>query len=304
MISVDQGGTAVPFDRVTRSDRELELEIEGLEFTYRGKFSDDAQSIQGSMTQFGRNFPLALARAKPLGKLSHLESWQGTMQAGPKTFEFQIRMMQAEDGTRVGQFDSLSEHLADLRLELDVAGSDFRFKLPVTQAAFAGTLNESKTQISGHWLQSGQRFPLTFTKVDLADTKHVEPPRRPQTPKAPFPYEACEVEFENAADQVRLAGTLTMPRGAGRIPQRFWFPARDPEDRDESLLDHKPFFVLADHLTAPGLPCCDTTIVAPANRPESSVRRPRWTLPATRRPPWTSPATGDRARTSRLHRAQ
>jgi alpha/beta superfamily hydrolase len=78
-------------------------------------------------------------------------------------------------------------------------------------------------------------------------------PRRPQTPRPPFPYQVQEVTFENTADGVSLAGTLTIPEGEEQFPAAILISGSGPQDRDETILDHKPFAVLADHLTRHGM---------------------------------------------------
>jgi alpha/beta superfamily hydrolase len=76
---------------------------------------------------------------------------------------------------------------------------------------------------------------------------------RPQEPKPPFPYEATDVAFENAAAHAKLAGTLTAPKGDGPVPVRRDDHGSGPQDRDEALLGHRPFLVIADHLTRHGV---------------------------------------------------
>jgi uncharacterized protein len=76
---------------------------------------------------------------------------------------------------------------------------------------------------------------------------------RPQEPKPPFPYRAEEVSYENAGAKVKLAGTLTIPEGKGPFPAVLLITGSGPQDRDESLLGHKPFLVLADYLTRRGI---------------------------------------------------
>ncbi len=75
----------------------------------------------------------------------------------------------------------------------------------------------------------------------------------PQTPEPPFPYEVEEVAYDNAADGVHLEGTLTIPPGAGPHPAALLITGSGPQDRDESIMGHKPFAVLADHLTRSGI---------------------------------------------------
>jgi pimeloyl-ACP methyl ester carboxylesterase len=76
---------------------------------------------------------------------------------------------------------------------------------------------------------------------------------RPQEPKKPYPYDEEEVGYENKRDGVKLAGTLTLPRGKGPFPATLLITGSGPQDRNESLLGHKPFLVLADYLTRQGI---------------------------------------------------
>jgi alpha-beta hydrolase superfamily lysophospholipase len=74
---------------------------------------------------------------------------------------------------------------------------------------------------------------------------------RPQTPKPPYPYLEEEVTFENG--DVTLAGTLTIPKGEGPFPAVALVTGSGPQDRNEEIFEHKPFMVLADHLSRAGI---------------------------------------------------
>ena len=76
---------------------------------------------------------------------------------------------------------------------------------------------------------------------------------RPQEPKKPYPYDEEEVSYENKGGGVKLAGTLTLPRTKGPFPVVVLITGSGPQNRDEELLGHKPFLVLADHLTRGGI---------------------------------------------------
>lgn len=81
---------------------------------------------------------------------------------------------------------------------------------------------------------------------------------RPQTPSAPFPYFTEDVTIP-AADGAEhtLAGTLSVPEasvwGDGPHPAIVLVTGSGPQDRDETIMGHKPFAVLADHLTRRGI---------------------------------------------------
>jgi uncharacterized protein len=76
---------------------------------------------------------------------------------------------------------------------------------------------------------------------------------RPQTPQAPFPYAIEKVTFASLEPSVTLAGTLTVPEGKGPFPAVILVSGSGPQDRDEMIMGHRPFWVLADHLSRKGI---------------------------------------------------
>ena len=76
--------------------------------------------------------------------------------------------------------------------------------------------------------------------------------KRPQEPKEPFPYKVEEVTFENKIHKLTLAGTLTMPMEGSNFPAVIMITGSGGQNRDEELLGHKPFLVIADYLTRNG----------------------------------------------------
>ena len=76
---------------------------------------------------------------------------------------------------------------------------------------------------------------------------------RPQTPVRPYPYHEIKIYLERREAGVLLAGTLTMPFGAGQHPLIIMISGSGPDDRDTtSYGGHKPFLVIADFLTRRG----------------------------------------------------
>jgi len=77
--------------------------------------------------------------------------------------------------------------------------------------------------------------------------------KRPQEPKRPFPYIEKEVKFTNSADGMVLKGTLTIPDDKKQYPAVILVTGSGAQNRDEEILGHKPFLVIADHLTKAGI---------------------------------------------------
>ncbi len=127
----------------------------------------------------------------------------------------------------------------------------FTFNVP-GRAVFSATIDEGGRTAAGTLTQAGQTFPLTFTRR-TAEEAAADEPKRPQMPQPPFPYEAREVKFRNEIDGIDIAGTLTLPNGAGPFPAVVMITGSGGQDRDESLMGHKPFWVIADHLSRNGI---------------------------------------------------
>ncbi|HEV7383074.1 MAG TPA: alpha/beta fold hydrolase, partial [Dyadobacter sp.] len=108
---------------------------------------------------------------------------------------------------------------------------------------------KSDSSVTGEWQQNGMKFPLDFIK----QTAEKAGPARPQTPKAPFPYTEKKVRFDNTKANVTLEGTLTIPEGNGTFPAVVLVSGSGPQNRDSELFGHKPFAVLADHLSLQGI---------------------------------------------------
>jgi hypothetical protein len=120
----------------------------------------------------------------------------------------------------------------------------------VAWAKFHVTVAEDDRSAEGTLKQAGQAFPVSMTR--LAEGESIEA-RRPQTPSPPHPYATREVTYRNDAAGIALAGTLAIPEGSGPHPAVVFLSGSGPQDRDETILEHKPFAVLADHLARHGI---------------------------------------------------
>lgn len=90
-------------------------------------------------------------------------------------------------------------------------------------------------------------FSFCFSNAILAQTA------KPQEPQPPFSYKIEDVAFRNETDSIKLAGTLTRPSTGSNHPVVILISGSGPQDRNSELLGHKPFLVMADHLTKQGI---------------------------------------------------
>jgi pimeloyl-ACP methyl ester carboxylesterase len=111
---------------------------------------------------------------------------------------------------------------------------------------YKGTYLPDSNKINGSFQGGGKeiQFNLIWSK-SIAIV-------RPQEPKD-FPYKREEVAFENIKAGVRLAGTLTVPADGKITKIVILINGSGPHDRNEELMNHRPFLVWSDWLTRHGI---------------------------------------------------
>lgn len=106
--------------------------------------------------------------------------------------------------------------------------------------------------LTGTFSQMGMQLPLNMERMN-EEAKEAVAMRRPQEPKPPFPYHSEDVVFRNHEAGVELHGTLTLPLKKERCPVVVLVSGSGPQDRNETILGHQPFLVIADYLTRRGI---------------------------------------------------
>jgi pimeloyl-ACP methyl ester carboxylesterase len=186
---------------------------------------------------------LAFAQPQP----SVQGNWLGTLDAGAVKLRLALKVVAAADGALSATLDSLDQGASDLPVTaLRQNGADVEFELVQIGGFFRGALRGDT--LAGTWRQGPGTLPLIFRRVDKASELV-----RPQLPKKPYPYDEEDVTYQNKVGRSNLAGTLTLPRGASPFPVVLLITGSGQQDRDQSLMGHKPFLVLADHLTRKGI---------------------------------------------------
>jgi alpha-beta hydrolase superfamily lysophospholipase len=118
---------------------------------------------------------------------------------------------------------------------------------PTLLGEYNGTITGDST-IEGMWTQRGASFTANLKKLKTALTVN-----RPQEPKPPFPYTSEDVAFTNDKFNIKLGGTLTIPAGTGPFKAVILITGSGPQNRNEELMGHKPFLVIADYLSRDGI---------------------------------------------------
>ena len=197
---------------------------------------------------------LAGPTSLPMVAQASPERWTGSVEIPNQPLEFVVTFNLAEDGSATATIDILAQGAVGLALaDVVYTESDIAFTLaqaPPSGAVF--TANRDSNTATGQLQQAGQTMPLSMTRAE-GDAAANMGPQRPQTPKPPFPYASHDVVYANTVDGMMLAGTVTVPDGPGPHPAVILITGSGAQDRDETILGHKPFLVLADHLTRRGI---------------------------------------------------
>lgn len=190
--------------------------------------------------------------------VSEPSRWVGAVELPGQVIDFSVTLTESA-GDYSGTIDIPVQGLIGGELQDIVREGDelrFTFAIPnlpeFNWPTWVMTLDETGKAATGELRQSGATFPSKMSLDEAGDTELLP---RPQHPKRPLPYREIEVAVD--AGEHTLAGTLTLPDeetfGSGPYPAAILLTGSGPQDRDETLMGHKPFLVLSDHLTRHGI---------------------------------------------------
>ncbi len=176
-------------------------------------------------------------------------NWLGALKVSGMELRIVFKITAAADGALAAKMDSPDQGAKDIPMDAVVCRRD---TIIITCAAimgsYQGVISSDGLSIQGEWKQAGMKLPLNLKKVAEAPSV-----RRPQHPQKPYPYLEEEVTFENRTAGIHLAGTLTRPKSGAPFTAVILISGSGAQDRDETVFNHKPFLVLADHLTRRGM---------------------------------------------------
>ena len=176
-------------------------------------------------------------------------SWSGKLKVGAMSLTLVLHLEEA-DGYVKASLDSPDQGAKGISAYKEYLSDDsVAVKVESIGATYRAKLKDGK--LDGTFSQMGMKIPLVLTKG-------VPEVKRPQEPKQPYPYDTEEVTFKNEADGATLSGTLTWPVGYDKNTKKkpmvlLFVSGSGQQNRDEELMNHKPFLVIADYLARNGI---------------------------------------------------
>lgn len=173
-------------------------------------------------------------------------TWKGSLSVQGTELPIVVRIWQ-EDGTYKALMDSPQQNAIGIKVEsVKYENKMLSISVPSLAVTIAGTI--SGTTYSANFTQGNIELPLVMDRTSTSATIC-----RKQEPLPPYPYHTEEVKFPSVDSGVELNGTLTLPKESGKYPAVVLVSGSGTQNRDEELLGHKPFKVIADYLTRQGI---------------------------------------------------
>ncbi|MFM7596246.1 MAG: alpha/beta hydrolase [Flavobacteriales bacterium] len=176
-------------------------------------------------------------------------NWYGTLDAMGQKLPLVLHLTDSA-GIWRGTLDSPKQQANGIPMStVTVNGKKLRFTIDKLQASYEGELNDTMV-IHGTFKQGMFKAELDFSQQTISNQEV----KKIQDPKEPVPYLQEEVLIHNSVGNFSLSGTLTHPEQERVIktPCVILITGSGPQDRNEEILGHRPFLVLADRLTRSG----------------------------------------------------
>jgi len=166
-------------------------------------------------------------------------TWEGFISICDIELDINVYIIIDEQGAYSASIDiplqsAFGLELMNVRVNGDSIGFDLPSNLGV--ASFTGLVDGDL--ISGTFSQRGVTESFELRRTSEAAMEDI-------------PYTVTEVTI--TGEDVSLAGTLTIPEGAGPFPAVVLFTGSGLQDRDENVMGFRVFGELADHLTRSGI---------------------------------------------------
>jgi dienelactone hydrolase len=173
--------------------------------------------------------------------------WEGKLNVGVE-LRIVFHFNRNDDGTYNGTMDSPDQNAKDIPCSRVIISPDS----VVAEAKLIGGAYKAKitndSTLQGEWQQGTNSLPLIVKHVEKASGAII----RRQTPQPPFNYNSEDVEYKNADSIIHFGATFTYPKTGGPFATTILITGSGQQDRDETILGHKPFAVIADYLTKNG----------------------------------------------------
>jgi hypothetical protein len=176
-FSINPGLREVPLSKIVVKDESVSFAVAGIPGSpmFDGKWDKDAGTIKGSAKQGANTVEFELARKGEAKVVLPPEStplapefaglWEGTLNAGGRTFPLKINLSQGPEGKAVGTLVSVNQGAMEIPITtITQSGADITIEVRIASIVFKGKMNDAKNEIGGDWTQGPRTLPLQLKK--------------------------------------------------------------------------------------------------------------------------------------------
>lgn len=182
--SVDQGARDIPAAKLSARPHFLHAELPAINADYEANLNADGTEMSGTWKQSKQSLPLTLKRTTEASQVAEAlpaddyapradsalqGAWEGALKVGNAELRLALRIAEPSEGTFHAQLDSVDQGARNIPVDsLTYHKPAVQFEIKAVGGVFEGNLSDQRDQLAGNWTQMGQKYPLTFKRVDLS----------------------------------------------------------------------------------------------------------------------------------------
>ena len=174
--------------------------------------------------------------------------WQGPLPIPGGSLPVAFAVRQSAATKLLATLDLPARRLSGLPVSVTLKGDSVVFFAAKTSCRYACVLAPGGQELRGTWTQPGLRVPLLLRRSTQPSAAAAGTAARPATT-----YHTEAVTLTSPAGDVRLAGTLSIPDGAGPFPAAVLLSDMGPQDRDARQGSYRLFADVAAALARQGI---------------------------------------------------
>ena len=131
-------------------------------------------------------------------------NWQGTLQAGQRSFRFVFVVSAADGGGLRAAVYNIDQGGQAVPATVTAQGTAVRINAAGVGATFEGALSADGNTITGNFTQGGNAAPLTLQRATKETAWAIPEPPRPMAADAPLAFEVATIKLSNPDTPGRL----------------------------------------------------------------------------------------------------
>ncbi len=176
-------------------------------------------------------------------------SWKGEVEVSGQKLLLVFNLEQDSNDRWIGTFESPMQTAQRFPIDaIKVQKDSIWMVVKAIRLFYAGYLDRDKDVMKGVMKQGSFESAMILVRSE----NEMSGLSRKQDVFPPYDYLEQQVSFRNPKGNASLAGTLTYPKGGGPFPAVVLVNGSGQQNRDSEVFGHRPFKILADHLSKNG----------------------------------------------------